>query len=81
MKAIIENKIKTTGTNFIDVQMEFCNILSIVADSNTENELRERIFGVYERYFHFKIGFGSSHMWVKQIIDGDPKQQVIFVQL
>jgi len=79
MKAIIENPVKLINEN---VQVEFIAILNAITESETRMELSTRLtvirnmIGIKE----FAYGFGSSHMWVKQVIEYTPKQQVIFVE-
>jgi len=84
MNAIVENTLVEHHNYFSkkDITLlhdEFMNILRFINNSETEAELRV-IFTNYPLE-HFKVGFGSSHMWVKQVINGDAKQQVIFVSL
>lgn len=83
MNAIVEN---TPTTHFEifnkkeirEIQEEFLSILSLIVNSTTEEQLRE-IFSKYPLDY-FMIGFGGSHMWVKQLINGESKQQVIMVK-
>lgn len=87
MKAIIENSVNIinpkTGINFrenkyFECLSEFDLILTNITTAKNEEALRAHFkFGSYR---NFKVGFGSNHMWVKQIIDGEIKQQVIFVE-
>jgi len=81
MKAIVENQVNFSSHRKA-IQDDFCEILSIIGSCDSEKELRKVIAMELEvgEWDNFKVGFGGSHMWVKQIIDGDPKQQVIFVE-
>ena len=82
MKAIIENPLDMS--NFavnMRISIEFTAIITLITRSKTETELRGKVNNFKTKSEFFLWGFGLSHMWVKQIIDGDPKQQVIFVQL
>jgi len=80
MEAITQNTIKLTDNLEINQTIfeEFNEIISCIVDSTSEVGLRA-LLPIMP--LHFKIGFGGSHMWVKQIIGGEPKQQVIFVNL
>ena len=86
MKAIIENGVNyspiPTRTIKREIQDDFCEILNIVLSCETEEQLISTInteldFGEWN---NFKVGFGSNHMWVKQVLNGKVKQQVIFVE-
>ena len=81
MKLTIENQINTTGKKSVDNQIkdELFMFIQIITNCNTEAGLRHFIRGG-NNFTHFMYGFGGGHLWVKQIIDGEPKQQVIFVQ-
>ena len=78
MKATVENSVSFELSEDITIYLEFVEIINRTVSAKSEQELRDRF--IVGRYRHFKIGFGSSHMWVKQYILGEPKQQVIFVQ-
>lgn len=83
MKAIVENTPTTyfeifTKKEIRELQEEFLSILSLINNSDTESRLRD-VFSKYPLDY-FKVGFGGSHMWCKQLINGLPKQQIIFVQ-
>lgn len=59
---------------------EFNRLLTLICNSKNEEELR-RNFRLEPNSDYFLFGFGSNHMWMKQIIDGEPRQQVLFVDL
>lgn len=75
MKAEIQNTLQVSEHN-TDLLLEFNEILSCIIDSTSESGLRAMMS---IRLNNFLYGFGGSHMWVKQIIDGEVKQQVLFV--
>ena len=86
MKAIIERPVSLVNSKglcfrddiYSNYLFEFNRFLTLIVNCKNEDELRRRFRLEISDYFLF--GFGSSHMWVKQIIDGEPKQQLIFVQ-
>jgi len=87
MKAIIENGISRDNKSeksFNEACIELVLILNKIMESENEKELRQNITiingGLYD-LIYFIIGFGGSHMWVKELDEnGCPKQQVIFVE-
>ena len=83
MKAIIEKALNTENTESnLRICIEFAAIVNLILNAKDENVLRD-VFKdpeIRKRTIHFTFGFGGGHMWVKQIIDGEPKQQVIFVE-
>lgn len=52
--------------NFEDVKSEYFCILQACTTSDDSTRLKEQI-RILSPTTYFKIGFGSSHMWVKQI--------------
>jgi hypothetical protein len=74
MKATIENFVYYMTD---EIALEFADIINAISLSDTEAQLRI-ILNVTPKYF--MIGFGGHHAWVKQIINGEPRQQVIFVE-
>lgn len=57
---------------------EFISILKLITFS--ENEAKLRINMQITPFNYFKVGFGSSHMWVKQLVHGKTREQIIFVE-
>lgn len=80
MKAIVQNAVsRFVGLErYSDSVLEFNRILEVITKSENEEQLRSRM--TLDNYIHFKFGFGSHHMWVKQFVNGETKQQVIFVE-
>lgn len=82
MKAIIEGKLKTMLITTVEIYVE---VLNAIIDSNNEQELRNNMNEIEERYnswkgdfsMFFEYGFGSNHMWVKE---KDSKERLIFVE-
>lgn len=68
MKAIIENSLQVYG-NFDLILLEFSRIIQDITESRNEKELRLnlKISKGLGQTSNFKFGFGSSHVWVKQI--------------
>lgn len=86
MEAIIQNRLSYKDNHFVyqqgvvnEINRQFVEILSEITESPTEYDLRVNISKL-PKYTHFLIGFGGHHMWVKQIINGEAVQQVIFVK-
>jgi Golgi nucleoside diphosphatase len=80
MKATIENPVQCFAdeSKKLEQLSEFNEILKDIFDFKNEEQLRK---GFKSRTFeYFIFGFGGSHMWVKQIIRGEVKQQVLFVE-
>lgn len=77
MEAIIENKILLLDENNNELFQEFNEIVGCINDAINYNGL-EAMMPIQPKFF--KYGFGGSHMWVKQIINGEPRQQVLFVK-
>ena len=79
MKGIVENSIKFWANPQTKIKQceEMNDIIDCIVNSNNEHELRTKI--KKEKYEHFLIGFGGSHMWVKQLIRNQANQQIIFV--
>lgn len=81
MKAIIENKLISSKVN-MPLCIELTGIIDLITRSNDENELREN----FKRHAdgqlnNFVYGFGSNHMWVYQITNGQThKQRLILVE-
>lgn len=83
MKVTVENPIKILKgfaweNIYNSTLLEFNLLLTRICNSENGEQLRSST--TLDNYEHFLFGFGGSHMWVKQIVDGEPKQQVIFVQ-
>ena len=80
MKAIIENPVKVLFLQeaYEEALLEFNLILTRICNAENSDQLRSSMN--LDRFRHYKFGFGGGHMWVKQVINGQPKQQVIFVQ-
>jgi hypothetical protein len=64
MKAIIESTIKEVCQYRTHIEQEFLIIINLILSSTYEGELRRYFKPNFE---YFKVGFGSNHMWVKQI--------------
>jgi hypothetical protein len=62
MKIQIETFLIATST--IDL-IQFNAIIKIAKDSNSLNELKERLNAI--SISEYKYGFGANHCWVKQI--------------
>ena len=79
MKAIIEHVLISDIILSKEINSEFVSILNKIQLSKTENDLRDEFR--FDEFKHFKIGFGSSHMWVKQnTSNGLVNERLIFVQ-
>lgn len=79
MKAIIEGKLKTMLITTVEIYVE---VLNAIIDSNNEQELRNNMNEIEERYnswniMFFEYGFGSHHMWVKE---ANASNRLIFVE-
>ena len=68
MKAIIENPLQVYG-NFELILLEFGRIIQDITESRNEKELRLnlKISKDLGQTSNFEFGFGSSHVWVKQL--------------
>ena len=77
MKATVESLPKDTITeaNAEQLGFAFINILGIINESRTKDQLRERFGNMNTQLFniekYFIWGFGTHHMWVKQIKNPD----------
>lgn len=85
MKAIIENPVQFYDErNFSQSLMEFARITQDIATAGDESELKANLDYSLKigQINNFKYGFGSSHLWVKQLSRDrkETKQQVIFVE-
>lgn len=82
MKTIIEGKLKTMLITTVEIYVE---VLNAIIDSNNEQELRNNMNEIEERYnswkgdfsMFFEYGFGSHHMWFKEV---DSSDRLIFVE-
>jgi hypothetical protein len=84
MKAIIENPIITIDYNngnlpSTEIMTEFILLVNIILSCDNKNSLRSHNLLNNREFKHFMFGFGGYHFWVKQIINDEPKQQVLFV--
>lgn len=87
MKAIIENPLQYGGDNekFKETLFQFGRIIQDISLSENENQLRFNLnlskdFG---QTSNFEFGFGSSHVWVKQLNPITNKlnnERIIFVE-
>jgi len=64
MKAIIESTLKEAYLYQSYMECEFITIINLILSSTCESDLR-LYFSSKLKYF--ALGFGSNHMWVKQI--------------
>jgi hypothetical protein len=86
MKAIIENFVLfvNVGTemgqdNYLTALSEFNIILTFIKMSCGKENLRSFLKDQSLNYFVY--GFGSSHMWVHQVVDGEPlKDRLMIVE-
>lgn len=77
MKAIVETML---SSNSIFAKELFVFILNNIANSSSEEELRERMKDLEEESFftkYFSYGFGRNHMWV---CEAGCKERLIFVE-
>lgn len=82
MKAIIEGKLEIMLSTTVEIYVE---VLNAIIDSNNEQELRNNMNELEERYnswkgdfsMFFEYGFGSHHMWFKEV---DSSDRLIFVE-
>lgn len=82
MKAIIEGKLEMMLSITTEIYVE---VLNAIIDSNNEQELRNNMNEIEERYnswkgdfsMFFEYGFGSHHMWFKET---DSSDRLIFVE-
>lgn len=84
MKATIENPVAFYDEqNFSQSLMEFARITQDIATARDESELRANLDYSLKlgQINNFKYGFGSSHLWVKQLSRDrkETREQVIFV--
>ena len=77
MKAIIGNAINYTQETEDSVCVEFVQILNSILESKNENQLR---YEMDVDWINFKYGFGSHHMWVKQIDNGELSERILLVE-
>lgn len=61
-----------------EVLKEFGMICIMLNSAETLGSVKSLIEGLGLK--HFKWGFGSSHFWAKQIINGELSERVIFKQ-
>jgi hypothetical protein len=83
MKAIVENQVKIgtwTRQQKTDLYYQFVVILNTITVCTNESDLRLLMNDRRDLFEDFIFGFGAHHMWVKQIINKEVKQQVIFVE-
>jgi hypothetical protein len=86
MKVVVENPVSLIDSKgqflgekeYANYLFEFNHFITLICNNKNEDELRRRFR--LEVSDHFLFGFSRRHMWVKQIIDGEPRQQVIFVE-
>lgn len=83
MNAIVENKLIQDYKviykgKLSSLKDEFLSLLNIINMATSKEQLE--LFFEFQKLEYFMVGFGGSHMWVKQLINGDAKQQVIFVK-
>lgn len=86
MKAIIENFVQyeNAGTevgkeNYQMALIEFNLILTLVKIACGKENLRD--FLVDQKITNFVYGFGSSHMWGHQVVDGEAlKDRLMIVE-
>lgn len=78
MKAKIENLVIDNMREQVEVLIE---ILCIISISEDENQLRKLMSLIHLKHPNFSkyffYGFGSNHMWVKDV--SNPNQRSIFV--
>lgn len=82
MKAIIEGKLEMMLSTTAEIYVE---VLNAIIDSNNEQELRNNMNELEENFnswkgdfsMFFEYGFGSNHMWFKEI---DSSNRLIFVE-
>ena len=71
MKAIIENSLLYRGDNekFKETLLQFGRIIQDISLSENENQLKFnlKISKELGQTSNFEFGFGSSHVWVKQL--------------
>lgn len=72
MKAQIENRIENATLEGMEALV---SLLNDIQDCKNEKELREKFSSENEDAIwcagFFRIGFGSNHMWVKKIVNGE----------
>lgn len=86
MKAIIENFVLYNNAgeevgkeNYQMALIEFNLILTLVKMACGKENLRD--FLSDQKITNFVYGFGSSHMWVHQVVDGGPlKERLMIVE-
>lgn len=84
MDVILENAVElfeeyNSQQTVFEILKEFNRIVGLIKSYNSESELRY-VFRNYNNKEHFLLGFGGSHMWVKQKVQNQAKKQVIFVK-
>jgi len=81
MKAEIQNPLTTSDhAKNIGICIEFTGIANIIANAKNDLSLINEMDKFKGKVENFMWGFGSGHMWVKQIVKNKPRQQVLFVQ-
>jgi len=81
MKAEIQNPLTTSDhAKNIGICIEFTSIANIIANAKNDLSLINEMDKFKGKVENFMWGFGSGHMWVKQIVKNKPRQQVLFVQ-
>ena len=72
MKAQIENRIENVTLEGMEV---FVSLLNDIHDCRDKKELIKKFSSENEDATwyvgFFRIGFGSNHMWVKEIVNGE----------
>lgn len=75
MKATVENML--VDATAVEA-MEFVEILNIITNSDTEQQLRTFMSFHSPEIKHFVYGFGKNHLWV--IRKGGNGERIIFVE-
>jgi len=78
MQALIENKLVFPEPSLI---VDFMSILNVIYQAKDYFDLKEQMQILKPMLENrFEYGFDSSHMWVRQIIDGNvSNKRLIFV--
>lgn len=83
MKPIFETSLilETTDGNLNPLMLEFNRLLIVLTNSITVDMLKYYMKLEFEKSKNFAYGFGSSHLWVKQIVNNRPtKNRLVIVE-
>ena len=68
LNAVVQHAPTMEFNKQFSIAQEFMDLLEAITSSNNEMELRDSLKGF--NLNHFKYGFGDSHLWIHQILNG-----------